>query len=124
MSDTISDPKVLFETLEARAAECKANLEQGENINLSGFQDQVQQLCKLIVALPKDEHPPYVARLENLQSTLKNLAQEIQNIKEKAAQEIKGVQVGKKAQAVYMQTDQYGGKPISSLGTKITKKDE
>ncbi len=101
----IQDPKAMLQDIETRVESYKKELDAGNAIDLSGFEDDVRTVCSAINDLPTDQAMTMQARLRDLNETLQSIAETLTNQRDALKAQLQGLDKQGEAHAAYRKVD-------------------
>lgn len=99
------DPKAMLQDIESRVEGYKKELDAGNAIDLSGFEDDVRAVCGAINDLPTDQAMTMQARLRDLNETLQSIAETLTNQRDALKAQLQGLDKQGEAHAAYRKVD-------------------
>ena len=98
-------PEKILDEVAAFIAESRALIDKGAFLELDGLDEQVKQLCDMVMGLSKEQRMQCADKMEVLVQELNALAAELTVQREAVASEIRGLGEHRKAHVAYSAAD-------------------
>lgn len=106
-------PKELLQQIRSFIAVSKEHVAAGGEVELSGLDEKVKDLCESVLDMPKSEADTYTAALQELAEDLTTLKAEMETVQRDVRQQLDALNLRQKAAKAYTTTEAVdkGGKP-------------
>lgn len=99
----------MFSAIMARIESASTTLKQGEDVDLTGLDIDVQRYCELVLSFPQQEALEYEDSLQNLSRELNELQSLLEEAQDEVREELDGVNAHHHAAKAYRSNDMGGG---------------
>lgn len=106
-------PKELLQQIRSFIAVSKEHVAAGGEVELSGLDDKVKELCEAVLDMPKAEADKYTAALQELADDLTRLKTDMETVQKDVRQQLDALNLRQKAAKAYTTTEAVdkGNKP-------------
>lgn len=95
------EPDALFNDIAQFIDRSSALLKEGALMELAGLDDQIRTLCEEVLSLSEEQRVQYADRLQTLLVGLQALGNDMVQMRDKMAQDIRGLSSHQKANVAY-----------------------
>lgn len=98
-------PKELLEQIRSFIAVSKEHVAAGGEVELSGLDDKVKELCEAVLDMSKSEADTYTDALQELSGELNTLKADMERVQKEVREQLDGLNLRQKAAKAYKTTE-------------------
>lgn len=100
-NDNTTEPQALLDSITGFVANAKEAAERGEEVDLTGLDDRIQELCNGLLDIPREEAQGFMGKLQALNSDLTELRQHLEVMRENVQEKLNTLNAQQKAARAY-----------------------